>query len=207
MRYGNPSIESALNELAKENLEEVFIIPLYPHFAMSSFETVVEKVKKVHKKNQYSFSIDFAKPFYNEERYLSVLADSIKPFIEKEYDHLLFSYHGIPERHVYKSDPTKSHCKIDDKCCEIKSKAHNYCYRHQVFETTKGIASLLNLPKGKYSNSFQSRLGRDPWLLPSTTDHLETLVSKGIKKLLVVCPAFVSDCLETIERNRNGIKE
>ena len=114
--------------------------------------------------------------------------------------HILFSYHGIPERHIYKTDPTQSHCKIDGSCCNKTSVAHETCYRHQCFETTKEIAKLLNLKKGDFSNSFQSRLGRDPWLKPYTDFEFERLPqTEGKKKLAVITPAFVSDCLETLE--------
>ena len=124
------------------------------------------------------------------------IANHLKDF---EYDHILFSYHGIPERHIKKSDPTKSHCKLDGSCCERNSVAHHTCYRHQCFETTKEIVKELELKEGTYSNSFQSRLLKDPWLKPYTDFELEKFPNEGKKKLAVITPAFVADCLETLE--------
>jgi len=126
------------------------------------------------------------------------LATSIKQYY-KEGEYLLFSYHGIPERHIYKSDVTREHCQINDICCNTLSPAHQYCYRHQCYALTQSIANTLQLPQGSYGTSFQSRLGRDPWLQPYTDATLEQLAQKGVKKLAIVTPAFVADCLETLE--------
>jgi ferrochelatase len=201
MRYGNPSPQVAFNHLVKENpdLEEVIAIPLYPHYAMSSYETAVEYAKEVHLKGSYKFRLDFIKPFYKEEDFIHALAESIRPHIEKDYDQILFSYHGIPERHIIKCDPTGKHCLKTANCCETASAAHEFCYRHQCWTTTNLVADRLQIPKAKRGFSFQSRLGRDPWLKPYTAVRLEELPKEGIKKLIVVCPAFVSDCLETLE--------
>ena len=118
---------------------------------------------------------------------------------QAEFDHILFSYHGLPERHIKLADPTKSHCKLDGSCCNTPSDAHKTCYRHQCFETTKEIIKLLELEGKTHSNSFQSRLLKDPWLKPYTDFELEGFPDKGIKKLVVITPAFVTDCLETLE--------
>lgn len=202
MRYGNPSPKAAFDELVQKapDLEEVIAVPMYPHYAMSSYETAVEYAKEEHKKGGYNFKLSFIKPFYNDGDYLHALSESIKPFVQDGgYDQVLFSYHGIPERHVLKCDPTKSHCLKVANCCEVPSDAHAYCYRHQCWTTTQLVADALNIPKEKRGFSFQSRLGRDPWLKPYTAVRLKELPNEGIKKLVVVCPAFVSDCLETIE--------
>lgn len=201
MRYGNPTPKDAFDELKKKNpeLEEVILLPLYPHYAMSSFETAAEYAKKIHQKYKYSFKLSVIEPFYKDEEYLNALNESIRPFLQQDYDHILFSYHGIPERHVKKSDITKSHCLQSADCCQVASPAHAYCYRHQIITTTELAASRLQIPKEKYSFSFQSRLGRDEWLKPYTAIRLEEMPKEGIKKLLIVCPAFVSDCLETLE--------
>jgi len=139
-------------------------------------------------------------PFYKNKDYIKALstkiADGLKDF---EYDHILFSYHGIPERHIKKSDPTKFHCKIDGQCCNTNSVAHNTCYRHQCFETTKQVIQQLGLSADKVSNSFQSRLPNDPWLKPYTDFEFERFPKEGIERLAVITPAFVSDCLETLE--------
>ena len=200
MRYGNPTPKAAFDELQKNNpdLEEVLAIPLYPHYAMSSFETAVESAKEVYEQNKYPFKLQFLQPFYNEPRYINALAENIRPYLEKEHDHILFSYHGIPGRHIRKSDITGSHCLKIENCCEVASPAHAHCYRHQVFTTTRLVMEQLNIPKNKYSISFQSRLGKG-WLEPFTDIRLVELPKEGIKKLLILCPAFVSDCLETLE--------
>ena len=200
MRYGHPSMEEAYERLLQRmpQLEEVLAIPLYPHYAMASYETAVEYAQEVHRKKKYSFALNFIKPFYNESRYLHALSEHMRPYLKEDYDHILFSYHGIPARHIKKSDPTGNHCLLSADCCDIASPAHTTCYRHQCFATTKEIVRLLSIPRGKYSNSFQSRLGKG-WLEPFTDIRLEEMPGEGIKKLLILCPAFVSDCLETLE--------
>jgi ferrochelatase len=165
---------------------------------MSSYETAVEHAKEIYRKKKYSFKLSFVDPFYNEPGYLQALAENIKPFLNRPYDQILFSYHGIPERHIHKSDVTGCHCLATENCCETPSPAHAHCYRHQVRTTTRMVTEMLQIPKNKYSISFQSRLGKG-WLTPFTDIRLEELPAEGIKKLLVICPAFVSDCLETLE--------
>ena len=201
MRYGKPSIQTAYeNLLAKmPDMEHVMLVPLYPHYAMSSYETAVEDAREVYKKGKYNFKLSFIKPFYNEENYIHALAESMKPYLQDDYDQVLFSYHGLPERHMRKADPTNKHCMKVEGCCEIDSPAHTTCYRHQCRTTTKLVAEQLQLPKEKIGISFQSRLGREEWLKPYTGMRLEELPKEGVKKLAVICPAFVSDCLETLE--------
>ena len=200
MRYGNPSAKEGFDNIMKRmpGVEEVIAIPLYPHYAMSSYETAVEEAKAVHQQNKYPFKLEFIKPYYNMPSYIEALAESMRPFIAKEYDHILFSYHGIPGRHIRKSDITGNHCLKTENCCAVDSPAHAFCYRHQCFETTKLVTEKLGIPKNKFSISFQSRLGKG-WLEPFTDVRLEQMPGEGIKKLLVICPAFVSDCLETLE--------
>jgi ferrochelatase len=200
MRYGSPSPKQTYDKLLKENpgLEEIVLVPLYPHYAMSSYETAVEYAKEQYAKGKYSFRLTFIKPYYNNPQYLDALAESIRPYLQQDYDHLLFSYHGVPERHIRKSDITGGHCLKSTECCNTPSPTHKYCYRHQVLDTTKHIVDMLNIPASKYSYSFQSRLGKE-WLQPFTDIRLKQMPAEGIKKLLIVCPAFVSDCLETLE--------
>jgi protoporphyrin/coproporphyrin ferrochelatase len=200
MRYGHPSMEEAYERLLKKmpDLEEVIAIPLYPHYAMASYETAVEHAKEVHRRKKYTFSLDFIPPFYNEPAYLRALSEHIRPYLAAEYDHILFSYHGVPARHIKKTDVTGCHCLQSAACCETPSPAHARCYRHQCFTTTREMVRFLDIPEGKYSNSFQSRLGKG-WLEPFTDIRLEEMPKEGIKKLLILCPAFVSDCLETLE--------
>ena len=201
MRYGNPGMEHAYEDLLKRlpGLEEVTAIPLYPHYAMSSYETAVEHAKEVHQKKKYKFNLKFIQPIYQDRRYIRAMSENMRPYLEKEFDHLLFSFHGIPERHVKKSDPTHRHCLASVDCCTTPSIAHVTCYRHQCLKTMKLVAEELGIATGKYSFSFQSRLLKDPWLKPYTDFRLQEMPKEGIKKLMVVCPAFVSDCLETLE--------
>ncbi len=200
MRYGSMSIKKGIQELHDQGVEEILLIPLYPHYAMSSYETVVEKAKEVNRDDFPNMKINTLPVFYNNEAYIKAMSDNIRHHLDGfDYDHVLFSYHGIPERHILKSDTTKSHCKIDGSCCNTASKAHRTCYRHQCFETTRLIVEQLELKEGTYSNSFQSRLLKDPWLKPYTDFELEKFPGEGKKKLAVVTPAFVSDCLETLE--------
>jgi ferrochelatase len=165
---------------------------------MSSYETAVEDARLVHKQSGYNFRLNIIEPYYNEANYIESLAASIAPYLN-DFDHLLFSYHGVPERHIHKGDVTENHCMKTADCCNVASDAHQYCYRHQCYTTTRLVAEKLNLPKEKYSQSFQSRLGRAEWLKPYTAVRLSELPKEGKKKMLVVCPAFVSDCLETLE--------
>lgn len=208
MRYGNPSSKAGFEKLLERepDLDEVIALPLYPHYAMSSYETAVEDARLTHQQNKYRFKLRFIKPFYDEPVYINALAESMRPYVEKGYDHFLFSYHGLPERHLRKSDITKQHCLKVEDCCNVSSLAHKTCYRHQVFTTTKLVAEKLGIPKDKYSISFQSRLGKG-WVQPFTDVVLEELPKKGIKNLLIACPAFVSDCLETLEEIAERGKE
>jgi ferrochelatase len=208
MRYGKPSIKNGIEKLAKQGVTEIFIIPLYPQFAMATTETILVLANKIVKKEFPTIKLTDFPAFYNNEEYVKVLSQSIKNGIEKtKPDHLLFSYHGVPERHIKKSDVTKSHCKIDGSCCNTPSAAHEFCYRHQCYETTKLVAKALHLKEGFYSTSFQSRLGRDPWLQPYTDKTIDSFAQNGIKNLAVVTPAFVSDCLETLEEIGMEAKE
>lgn len=200
MRYGTMSIQKALKELEEKGVDEVLLVPLYPHYAMSSYETVVVKTMEVQQKHFPTMHLTTMPAFYSNPDYIKVLAESIADGLKDfEYDHVLFSYHGIPERHIRKSDPTKFHCKIDGSCCKVNSVAHHTCYRHQCYDTTELVKNYLNLPEDKVSTSFQSRLAGDPWLKPYTDYEFERLAKEGKKRLAVITPAFVSDCLETLE--------
>jgi protoporphyrin/coproporphyrin ferrochelatase len=200
MRYGNPTPQAAFDKLLERapDLDEVVAVPLYPHYAMSSFETAVEYAKEIHRKKKYRFKLRFLDPYYNDPDYINALAERMRPYVAQEYDHILFSYHGVPARHIRKSDITGNHCLQTADCCSTPSPAHAFCYRHQSFETTRLVTEKLGIPKNKYSISFQSRLGKG-WLEPFTDIRLEQMPKEGIKNLLIICPAFVSDCLETLE--------
>ncbi len=199
MRYQNPSIKFAVKNLASKGAADVLLIPLFPHYAMSSYESAVVRVQEVAAQFAPQMKITVQPPFYDQPDYVTALVASAADFLKRDHDHLLFSYHGIPERHLRKSDPTKCHCLQVENCCEVASPAHAMCYRAQCFATTRAFVKLAGVPEGKYSVSFQSRLGKDPWLKPYTDYELPRLAQEGKKRILVICPAFVSDCLETIE--------
>jgi ferrochelatase len=198
MRYAEPSIETGIRKLTEKGVTEIVLFPLYPQFAMSTTETVVEKAEEVRKANFPDVKIVYVQPFYNRDIYIDCLAESIQEKLPENYDALQFSYHGLPERHLYKTDPTKT-CRIDNCCQEDHLPAHQYCYRHQCYKTTELVAKKLNIPEEKIIVSFQSRLGNDKWIEPYTDATLKALPQKGVKKLAICCPAFVSDCLETLE--------
>ena len=197
MRYQNPSIETAVSALAGRGVEELLLIPMFPHYAMSSYETAVERVRSVLRKKAPGMNLRVAPPYFDHPDYIEALVASAAEHLDRDHDHLLFSFHGIPERHLRKTDPTCGHCLKRDNCCEVPSPAHARCYRAQCFRTVDAFVAGTGL--NRYSIAFQSRLGRDPWLRPYTDAELARLAREGVKRLLVICPAFVSDCLETIE--------
>jgi protoporphyrin/coproporphyrin ferrochelatase len=200
MRYGTITILKGLQELHDKGVTEVMLFPLYPQHAMASTTTILVLAEELRAKHFPEMKFKIVPAFYNKPDYIKVLAESIKKHLEGfDYDHLLFSYHGIPKRHIRKTDITKSHCKIDRTCCSTPSPAHEFCYSHQCYETTKLVAEYLNIPADKHSQTFQSRLAGDKWLTPYTDVEINKMPAKGIKKLAVVTPAFVSDCLETLE--------
>ncbi len=200
MRYGTISIMKGLQELHDKGVNEVMLFPLYPQHAMASTTTILVLAEELRAKHFPEMKFTTVPAFYNKPDYIKVLAENIKKNLgDFDYDHLLFSYHGIPKRHIRKTDITKSHCKIDRTCCSTPSPAHEFCYSHQCYETTKLVTEYLNIPKEKYSQTFQSRLAGDKWLTPYTDVEVNKMPEKGIKKLAVVTPAFVSDCLETLE--------
>jgi ferrochelatase len=199
MRYQNPSIESAIASLRDRGVSDLLVFTLFPHYAMSSFETAVIRAQEVAAKIAPGMRLKIAEPYYNDPGYIAALVASSEDWLKKDFDHLLFSFHGLPERHLRKSDPTGCHCLATPNCCETPSPAHRTCYRAQCFATVRAFAESARLPADKYSVSFQSRLGRDPWLTPYTDHEFVRLARSGVKKLLVMCPAFVADCLETLE--------
>ncbi len=200
MRYGSMTLQNGLQELVDQNVNDVLVISLYPQFAMATTETINVKIEELQKEFFPQLEITSLPSFYKKQEYIDVLSASISEGLKDvDYEHLLFSYHGVPERHIRKSDITKSHCQIDRVCCDTASKAHQFCYRHQCLDTTRRVAEKLKLKEGTYSTSFQSRLGFDPWLQPYTDRTIERMGLSGTKKMAIVTPAFVSDCLETLE--------
>ncbi len=206
MRYQNPSIRTAIDKFKSMGIEKLLVIPLFPQYAMSTFKSAVESVRKIIKHADQKIEISVHPPFYKDPDFIRALAENTRAYLSEGFDHIVFSYHGLPERHIKKTDPTRSHClKIPD-CCKIPSPAMDFCYRYQCFETTRLLAERLNLPTDKFTVAFQSRIGIDRWLSPATVDILRELAKSGHKKVFVACPSFVADCIETLEeiaiRNR-----
>lgn len=199
MRYRLPRVTDALQRLQRSGIQEVVLVPLFPHYAMSSYESAVEEVRRCVKQSFPQMTLKVCPPYYRHPSYLEALAATTLPHLATPWDHLLVSFHGIPERHVKKSDPTRSHCLQAESCCARPHPAHATCYRHQCYQTAAGLIEMADLPPEKVSVSFQSRLGRDPWLKPYTEPELARLAEAGVRRLKVLCPAFVADCLETLE--------
>ncbi len=196
MRYQNPSIQSALDLLKKANCPEIHVIPLFPQYASATTGSVIDKVMEITMKWQVIPTIKFTSQFFEDELFIQTIVDQGKKLTENaEYEHFVFSYHGLPERQIRKAS-VGNQCKLGS-CCNKLIDKNRFCYRAQCFATTRLVAEKLGIPKEKYTVCFQSRLGKDPWVKPYTEDVLEELAEKGIKKVLAFSPAFVSDCLET----------
>lgn len=199
MRYRLPRVTTALERLKEQGVERVLLVPLFPHYAMSSYESAVEEVRRCVREGFPGMDLRVCPPYYRHPSYIDALAAATLPHLTEPWDHLLISFHGIPERHLKKSDPTHSHCLRSGSCCRVPNPAHATCYRHQCYETASGLIEKAGLPPEKVSVSFQSRLGRDAWIQPYTEPELARLAESGVRRLKVLCPAFVSDCLETLE--------
>jgi ferrochelatase len=199
MRYGRPAIGDVVARMAADGVEEALLFPQYPHFAMSSWETVTAKVEAERARRAPRMRITCVDLFYADADYIEALHAVSAPYLAQPHDHLLFSYHGLPARHMRKADPTGSHCLCSADCCTTPSPAHATCYRAQVFATTRAFVARAGIPAAGHSVAFQSRLVGEPWLEPFTDVELEKLAKSGVRRLLVMCPAFVTDCLETIE--------
>lgn len=199
MRYGNPSTPDVVREIIDSGVTDLFIMPLYPHYAMSSYETAVVKTMEEVNRHAPNMRTSLLQPFYQDDDYIEALVDSAVPHLEEDDDLLLFSYHGIPERHVRNTDPSHAHCLVKDDCCINPHPCHATCYKHQCLATTRAFIEKAGIDSSKTAISFQSRLLRDPWLGPYTDYELERFAKEGVKKVKVMCPAFVSDCLETLE--------
>lgn len=201
MRYGNPSIRSGLAGLKAKGCDALVVFPLYPHYAASSTGSTIEKVYEEVKGLWNTPYLTMMPPFYDDAGFIGAFAEVGRAVMaELQPDHVLFSYHGLPERHMKKSDESGGrHCLVSPGCCDEIVPANRNCYRAQCFATTRALVAALGLEPGQYSVAFQSRLGRDPWIKPYTDEVLVELPKRGVKRLAVFCPAFVADCLETIE--------
>lgn len=203
MRYGNPSIRSALEEFQAESVTELRVLPLYPQFSVAATGSSIAEVRRWARYLRTSFPIAFLPPFYDLEPYLNAVVEVSKPPLEKiNFDRVLFSFHGLPERQVRKTDRSGEHCLRAPDCCDKILRINQNCYRAQCFATAKSLADRLKIEPTRYLVCFQSRLGSTPWIQPHTDECYRTLPKQGIKKLAVICPSFVADCLETLEEVR-----
>jgi ferrochelatase len=198
MRYGSPSIQAGLDALYAAKVDKIVVLPLFPQHAMSSTETAVARVEELHAKKQGAPPLVQVPAFHDDPGFLDAFAAVGAPVLaEQQPDHVLFSFHGLPVRQIVKTDVTKGHCFSSPSCCDTLTSPN--CYRAQSYATARALAERLSLPADKYTVCFQSRLGRTPWIQPYTDVVLDEIAAKGIKKLAVFCPAFVADCLETLE--------
>jgi ferrochelatase len=197
MRYGNPSIESALAALRRAAVDRIVVLPLYPQYAASSTATSVAKVMELVGSRWDTVPLDIVPAFYADPGFLGAFAAVAAPVLaEARPDHVLLSFHGLPERHIRKSDPSGGQC-LRDGCCDAIGAVNHSCYRAQCYATARELAARLSLTD--YTVCFQSRLGRTPWIQPHTDAVIDRLAKEGKKRLAVLCPAFVADCLETLE--------
>jgi ferrochelatase len=200
MRYGRPSIKSGLEKLRDAAVEKIYILPLYPQYSLAATQSSINQCAKEMKALGMTQSFEFLPPFYEERHFIEAYKEVLqKTIAENNPERIIFSFHGVPERHVKKTDLKKTHCLASSSCCDQITEANKNCYRAQCFATARAIVKELGLKKEQYHVSFQSRLGRTPWVKPYTDFLYRELAEKGIKKVAVICPSFVADCLETLE--------
>ncbi len=200
MRYGNPSLPDAVARLRKRGVTDFTVMPLYPQEAPSSSGSSLARTYEVLSEPWDVPNMRAVPAFHDHPAFLGAFVEVARPAIsELRADHVLFSFHGVPERHVRKSDPSGKYCLASGGCCDVLTDANRHCYRAQCFATARGLARGLGLAPDGWSVSFQSRLGRTPWVKPYTDVVLPELAARGVKRLAVMCPAFVADCLETVE--------
>ena len=200
MRYGQPSIERELRDLIAKGVTRIRIVPLYPHYALSSVATCVKACQRAVRKIGCNVPIDVVAAFFGDDGYIAAETAAVRRAQAGfTADHILFSFHGIPESHVTATDPTGSHCLKHADCCTSFTTKAPLCYRAQCYHTAHKVSQQLGLEKSAYSVAFQSRLGREPWLTPFTDMVINEMPARGIKRLLVAVPSFTADCLETLE--------
>ena len=199
MRYEDPSIENALLNFKNKGIYKIIVISLYPHNAMATTITTEIETRIVANKLSEDFELVFTKPFFDNEIYINAISKTIKPHIEKaSFDKIVFSYHGIPKRQAKKTDETGEHCFSDGNCCEIVGDGSKDCYRSHTRIASDLTAKKLGLSDDQWEVAYQSRLGPG-WLTPFTDKRLAELPEEGKKNIAVLCPSFISDCLETLE--------
>jgi ferrochelatase len=200
MRYGAPSIERAVARLADADVERIIVVPLFPQYASASTGSALEAVYCAAAERWNVPPLDVLPSFYAEPGYITALAAVARELPEEQLpDHVLISFHGLPERQIRKSDLSGVHCFASESCCDAIGPANRFCYRAQCAATARALAKALGLGREHWTLSFQSRLGRTPWIQPYTDEVLPQLHERGFRRLAVICPSFVSDCLETIE--------
>lgn len=197
MRYQKPSLEEGLQALIQAGVKKIIVLPLFPQYASATTGSVHQRLMELIKNFNVIPEITFLNNFADHPAFIQAFAELAKPYSLPHYDHILFSYHGLPESHLIKADRL-NHCLKKENCCHTYSKINRNCYSAQCHATTKAIAESLHLDSKQYSLAFQSRLGKDPWLEPYTSDVIADLAKKGQKRILVFCPSFVCDCLETL---------
>jgi protoporphyrin/coproporphyrin ferrochelatase len=197
MRYQNPSLESALDELKGKGLDKIIVLPLFPQYASASTGSAVEKLMDLIKGWEVIPELKIIGNFLDHPLFIKAFAELGRKYMDVEkYDHFIFTYHGLPERQIKKAS-VQNYCQLSEKCCSTYHSKNKYCYRAQCYETTRLLAAELNLSANQYSICFQSRLGKTPWIKPYTDEIIKELPPKGIKKVLAFSPSFVADCLET----------
>ena len=199
MQCRKPSLKTAIGKLRGQNCDQIIVLPLYPQYASSSYGAAIEDLYKVILNDWNMPYLRIIPPFFSDSRFIDAWAKIGLPYIEKKHDHVLFSFHGLPLRHLKKSDYTGKWCQNDYSCCKELIDENRNCYSAQCFQTAKLLAKSLKIEEENWSVSFQSRLGRDEWIKPYTDPYLKELAEKGMKRVVVFCPSFVADCLETIE--------
>jgi protoporphyrin/coproporphyrin ferrochelatase len=198
MRYQNPSIESAIDRLIAKQVSEIIVFPMFPQYASATTGSVHDEVMRVLRKKETIPNLSFINSYYDYEPMIDIFAGNARQFDLGSYDHIIFSYHGLPQRQLRKGDVTGSHCLKNENCCQNIGIANQFCYSAQCHATTRAIAGKLGLSQDRYTTSFQSRLGPEEWAKPYTSVMIEEQAKQGAKRLLVFSPAFVADCLETI---------
>ncbi len=209
MRYQNPSIRAALDRFAAEGIDEIVVLPLFPQYASATTGSVVEKVMAEAKKEWNTPYLQFIPAFFEHSGFIEPMAAIAKGHLDEfQPDHLLMSFHGLPIRHLHKSEPAGgSLCLVSSDCCDSIRRENRNCYRAQCFATARAVAASIGLDSAQYGVAFQSRLGKDPWIPPFTDGEIERLARAGTKRLSVMCPAFTADCLETIEEIGDRARE
>ena len=200
MRYGRPELAGALAELRAAGAERILVLPLFPQYAASSTGTAFARTLELAGASWDVPALELVAAFHGEPGFLAAWAAVARePLAAFRPDHVLLSYHGLPERQIRKSDPTGGHCLAREDCCDTLGAANRRCYRAQCAATSRALAAALGLEAERWTMTFQSRLGRTPWIRPYTDEYLEALAARGHKRLAVLCPSFVADCLETLE--------